>query len=88
MCKHTIISLPAFDLHTCTAESGYWWCNMVTVAKLDGKIIEIVRYKWEVQFSEDKGWLLINSEIAKKNSLAVKWVPITTQFDWVKTFNC
>jgi len=59
---------------------------MIVLGKLDGKVVELVRYAWHVQFSDDKGWLLVSSEIAKKDSLSVKWVPISTQFEWVKAF--
>jgi hypothetical protein len=61
---------------------------MTLVAKLDGKIVQIVKFARDVGFSKDKdGWILINCEVAKPNSLAVKWVPASTRFDWVKDFN-
>jgi hypothetical protein len=60
---------------------------MVTVAKLNDKVVEIVKVAYDVQFSQDKGWVCICSEIAKPNSLAVRWVPASTRFEWVKVFN-
>ena len=54
------------------------------VAKLNDKIVEIVRVAWEVGFSQDKGWVCINPEIGKPNSLASKWVPLSTRFEWVR----
>lgn len=57
----------------------------VTVAKLKDKIVEIVRTARDVQFSDEKDWILINNEIAKPNSLAVKWVKAAeTKFEWVR----
>ena len=57
----------------------------VTVAKWKNKIVEIVRTERDVQFSDEKDWILINQEIAKPNSLAVKWVKAAdTRFEWVR----
>ena len=59
----------------------------VTVAKWKNKIVEIVRTERDVQFSDEKDWILINQEIAKPNSLAVKWVKAAdTRFEWVREF--
>jgi len=60
----------------------------VTVAKWKNKIVEIVRTERDVQFSDEKDWILINQEIAKPNSLAVKWVKASeTRFEWVRKFS-
>ena len=32
------------------------------IAKLNNRIVEIVKYAYDVQFSQDKGWLLIDPE--------------------------
>lgn len=59
----------------------------VTVAKLKDKIVEIVRTERDVQFSDEKDWILINREIAKPNSLAVTWLKASeTKFEWVREF--
>ena len=59
----------------------------VTVAKLKDKIVEIVRIERDVMFSDEKGWILINREIAKPNSLAVAWLKASeTRFEWVREF--
>jgi hypothetical protein len=60
---------------------------MVTVAKMDGKIVEIVRVAHKVGFSDKTGWIMICSEIAKKSSIGVKWIPADTRFEWVREFN-
>ena len=59
------------------------------IAKLNNRIVEIVKYAYDVRFSQDKGWLLINADeiIGKPNTLAVKWYPANTRFEWVKVFN-
>lgn len=52
----------------------------------DGKVVEIVRTADVVGFSEERGWVLICSEIGKMGSLAVKWVPASTRFIWYREF--
>ena len=60
---------------------------MTRVAKLNGRIVEIVRTADRVGFSSDRGWVLVNPEIAKPNSLSVRWVPASTRFEWVRDFD-
>lgn len=60
---------------------------MVRVAKLNGKIVEIVRIANRVGFSSERGWVLINKEPTRPNSLAVSWVPASTRFEWVREFS-
>lgn len=55
------------------------------IAKMtDGKIVEIVKVRETVGFSNDKGWVLVCFDIGKKNTCAVKWFPISTYFVWVR----
>ena len=57
------------------------------IAKMaDGRIVEIVAVRETVQFSTDKGWICVCFDIGKKNSCAVKWFPISTQFVWIREF--
>lgn len=59
----------------------------VLVAKLNDKIVEIVRVVETVQFSNEKNWILINHQISKKDSLQVKWLQASkVKFDWVRSF--
>jgi hypothetical protein len=61
---------------------------MVTVAKMEnGTVVEVVRTADVVGFSSERGWVLLCNEVGKLNSLAVKWVPATTRFVWVREFN-
>ena len=50
-----------------------------------GKIVEVLKVAYEVQFSQEKGWVLIDPEIGKMRA-ALKWVPASTKFDWIKDF--
>jgi flagellar biosynthesis/type III secretory pathway chaperone len=59
----------------------------VLVAKLNDKIVEIVRVVETVQFSNEKNWILISHQISKKDSLQVKWLQASkVKFDWVRSF--
>ena len=59
------------------------------IAKLENtKIVEIVRARQRVQFSESENWLLLNSEPGRKNSLSVRWVEAgKVRFTWVRKFD-
>lgn len=59
---------------------------MVTVAKYNGKIVEIRRVAETVAFSKERGWICICADIGKMNSMAVKWIPASTVFDWVREY--
>jgi len=61
------------------------------VAKLNSQIVEIVKYAYDVQFSQIKGWLLIDPEVGAPDMTGstranIRWVPATTRFEWAKTF--
>jgi len=65
---------------------------MTTVAKMGNKIVEIMRYAWEVQFSPDKGWVLVDPELGAPDMTGstranIKWYPATTRFEWIRSFN-
>lgn len=62
---------------------------MMVIAKMtDGRIVQIVRVADTVQFSQDKGWVFICYDFDKINRRReqFKWIPITTQFTWVRDF--
>ena len=59
----------------------------MVVGKVEGKVYEIVRVADTVGFSKERGWVMLCGEPGKMNSLAIKWVPISTQFEWVKVFS-
>jgi hypothetical protein len=55
------------------------------VAKLNDKIVEIVKVAETVQFSNEKNWILISHEVNKR--LSMKWLEVDkVKFDWVRRF--
>jgi hypothetical protein len=57
------------------------------LAKLDDRVVEIVRIAHDVRFSDAKDWLLISLEPGDLESLTVRWLPAeTTKFWWVREF--
>ena len=63
--------------------------GMMVVGKFKDKIVQIVRIADSVQFSEDKGWILICFDFDKINRRReqFKWVKASeTRFEWVREF--
>lgn len=57
----------------------------VLVAKLNNKIVEIVKVAETVQFSDEKNWILISHEVSKR--LSMKWLKANeVKFEWVRSF--
>ena len=61
---------------------------MTTVAKMNGKLVEIVKFADAVEFSNTRGWVMIciDWEQADRKKSEFKWLPATTRFDWVREF--
>jgi len=58
----------------------------VLVAKLNDKIVEIVKVAETVQFSNEKNWILISHEVSKR--ISMRWLKSEdVKFDWVRSFN-
>jgi FMN phosphatase YigB (HAD superfamily) len=52
-----------------------------------GKIVRILKKQHSVPFSDEKEWLLIDTDPAKGNKgLGLKWVPANTRFEWVRPY--
>ena len=52
-----------------------------------GKIVRILKKQHSVPFSDEKNWLLIDTDPAKGNKgLGLKWVPASTRFTWVRPY--
>jgi pyrimidine deaminase RibD-like protein len=52
-----------------------------------GKIVRILKKAHTVPFSDEKNWLLIDTDPAKGNKgLGLKWVPADTRFEWVRPY--
>jgi hypothetical protein len=59
------------------------------MAKIEdgGKIVRILKKQHTVPFSDEKNWLLIDTDPAKGNKgLGLKWVPASTRFTWVRPY--
>jgi len=61
---------------------------MVTVAKMDGQLVQILKIMETVPFSTNSGWVMIclDFEQPERKKQHFKWVPISTRFEWVRTF--
>ena len=52
-----------------------------------GKIVRILKKQHSVPFSDEKEWLLIDTDPAKGNKgLGLKWIPADTRFEWVRPY--
>ena len=63
--------------------------GMMVVGKFKDKIVQIVRVVDSVQFSEDKGWILICFDFDKpmRKRDHVKWFRASdVKFEWVREF--
>lgn len=60
---------------------------MITVAKIGGKIFQVIKVVDKVAFSNERGWALITPDIDDKKSKALRWVRTTSNFIWVRTFD-
>jgi hypothetical protein len=61
----------------------------ITVAKLNGRLVEVVRVARTVGFSTDTGWVLVTPDVgaSERKKTTFTWVPATTRFEWVREFN-
>ena len=62
---------------------------MIMVARIDNKIVEIVKVQETVGFSHEKNWIYICGDFDKINRRReqFKWVQAdSVRFDWVREF--
>ncbi len=61
----------------------------VTVARMGERLVQVVRVADRVGFSPDRGWVMVcmDWEQAERKKQQFRWVPASTRFDWVRTFN-
>jgi hypothetical protein len=60
-----------------------------TMGKIEqsGQIVRILKKQHSVPFSDEKNWLLIDTDPAKGNKgLGIKWIPADTRFEWVRPY--
>ena len=60
----------------------------VTVARMNDRVVEIVRVADTVAFSAERGWVMVcfDFEKAERKKSEFRWVPASIRFDWVRTF--
>jgi len=60
----------------------------VVVAKMQGRLFQVVRVADAVGFSIDRGWVMlcVDWEQAERRKQQFKWVPASTRFEWVREF--
>jgi hypothetical protein len=61
----------------------------VTVARMNDRVVEVVRVAETVAFSTERGWVMVcfDFEKAERKKSEFRWVPASTRFDWVRTFS-
>ena len=61
---------------------------MTVIAKVQGRIVEVIRVTETVGFSEEKGWVMVctDFEQPERKKQQFKWVPASTEFEWVREF--
>ena len=61
----------------------------MVVAKMQGRLVQVVRVAASVGFSEDRGWVMIclDFEQAERKKQQFRWVPASTRFEWVREFS-
>lgn len=61
---------------------------MTIVAKMNDRVVEIVQVADKVAFSSERGWVMVclDFEQVDRKKSQFRWVPASTQFDWVREF--
>ena len=60
----------------------------VTVARMNNRIVEVIRVAETVGFSTERGWVCVSNHPGDVNTNTVRWVRMNQQhFDWVRPFS-
>jgi hypothetical protein len=61
---------------------------MTVIAKVNNRVVEIVRTAGNVPFSNRFGWVMICMDFHQPERMKsqFKWVPADTRFEWVREF--
>lgn len=61
----------------------------MVVAKIEGRVVQVVRVADTVGFSEERGWVMVCTdwEQPERKKQHFRWVPVSTRFEWVREFN-
>jgi hypothetical protein len=55
---------------------------------LSGKFVVVRAYAERVEFSDQQGWVCIDTDVSVNPKAATsKWVEASTPFEWVRRFN-
>jgi phosphotransferase system IIA component len=62
---------------------------MMIVAKMDGRIVQIIRVAHAVSFSEERDWVMVCFDFDQidQRKQQFKWVPAATRFEWVREYS-
>ena len=62
---------------------------MMIVAKMNGRVVQVIRVAESVGFSQERGWVMIcfDFEQPERKKQQFKWVPASTRFEWVREFS-
>ena len=60
----------------------------VVVARLQNRLVQVVRVADQVGFSQERGWVMLclDWEQPERKKQQFRWVPASTRFDWVREF--
>jgi hypothetical protein len=60
----------------------------ITIGKMNGKMVQIVKIADTVPFSNERGWVMVcfDFEQAERKKSRFKWVPASTPFEWVRVY--
>jgi hypothetical protein len=61
---------------------------MMVVAKMNGRLVQVLKVAETVGFSKDRGWVMVclDFEQPERKKQHFKWVPASTRFEWVRGF--
>ena len=60
----------------------------IIVLKWNNRYVRLVKYSKKVSFSDNIDWLLVDYPISlPENKRRLLWVPLSTRFEWLKTFH-
>ena len=61
----------------------------VVVAKMQDRVVQIMRVADTVGFSQERGWVMVCTdwEQPERKKQHFRWVPASTRFEWVRSFS-
>lgn len=61
---------------------------MMIVAKMNGRVVQVMRVADRVAFSTERGWVMVcfDFEQPERRKSQFRWFPASTRFEWVREF--